>query len=84
MTEITDADALERAALRQMKKVLLDHHQWHLGQTDEDQHGVIPAEAYCESRLYDTTVCVLGVANLLLTDGLMSIANALPSPEASQ
>lgn len=37
------------------------HHEWHLAQTDPDQHGTIPAEAYEESALYDQTVAALAI-----------------------
>ena len=73
----TRADATEflREALQQTKDTLVKHHQWHAAQIDEDEHGIVPADAYNESALYDQTVRVLGIANLLLTDGMMNTAS---------
>lgn len=42
-----------RAALRQ-------HHEWMLRQTDEDEHGIVPADAYQESDLCADTMHLLG------------------------
>lgn len=43
----------------ELQAVLQAQHDWHLGQTDEDQWGIIPADAYAESVLSDRTVSAL-------------------------
>ena len=43
----------------ELQAALQAQHDWHLDQTDEDQWGIIPAEAYAESGLCDRTVSAL-------------------------
>lgn len=43
----------------QLREALRAHHEWHLGHSDADEHGIIPAEAYCESKLCDQTLAAL-------------------------
>ena len=38
---------------------LREQHEWHLAQTEADEHGVIPAEAYSESAMCDRTLAAL-------------------------
>jgi hypothetical protein len=47
------AEAELRAALRR-------HHEWMLGQTEADEHGIVPAEAYQESEMCEETMRLLG------------------------
>lgn len=43
----------------ELQATLQAQHDWHLSQTDEDQWGIIPAEAYAESSLCDRTISAL-------------------------
>lgn len=51
--------ATQAASDTRLREALEKHHEWHLAQTDEDQHGIVPAEAYAESSLCDLTRAAL-------------------------
>lgn len=48
-----------RLVVEKYRAALIDHHQWHLIQTDEDEHGIVPSDAYAESLMCDRTVDAL-------------------------
>lgn len=45
---------------QELRSALRSHHDWLMGQTDEDEHGIVPAEAYQESVMCEHTMRLLG------------------------
>ncbi len=48
-----------RERLIEAQAALTAAHRWHLAQTEEDEHGIIGAEAYAESTLCDQVMAAL-------------------------
>lgn len=61
MTQTVEAyGSAANGRAEKLEAALRKHHEWHLANTDPDQHGIIDAEAYAESALCDETIAALG------------------------
>jgi len=58
-----DALRAQRTRAQKLAAVLRRHHEWHLANTDPDEHGIVEAEAYAESLLCDETIDALRGTN---------------------